>query len=61
MMDGLNEKLRFTIEEASELGLGSVRQIRYMIKRGDIQCIPPWVDGKVLVCGYTRWLVVYLA
>jgi len=45
MMDGLNEKLRFTIEEASELGLGSVRQIRYMIKRGDIQCIPPWVDG----------------
>jgi tetratricopeptide (TPR) repeat protein len=45
MMDGLNEKLRFTIEEAAELGLGSLRQIRYMIKRGDIQCIPPWIEG----------------
>lgn len=41
----MNEKLRFTIEEASKLGLGSVRKIRYMIKRGDIQCIPPWVEG----------------
>jgi len=44
-MDSLSEKLRFTIEEASELGLGSVRQIRYMIKRGDIKCTPPWVKG----------------
>lgn len=44
-MEEVNEKLRYTIEEASELGLGSVRQIRYMIKRGDIQCIPPWVEG----------------
>lgn len=44
-MDRLSEKLRFAIEEASELGLGSVRKIRYMIKQGDIKCIPPWVEG----------------
>jgi len=44
-MDRLNKKLRFSIEEASKLGLGSVRTIRYMIKRRDIQCIPPWVEG----------------
>ena len=44
-MDRLSEKRRFTIEEASELGLGSVRQIRYMIKQGDIKCIPSWVEG----------------
>ena len=34
-MDRLSEKLRFTIKEASELGTGSVRQIRYKIKKGD--------------------------
>ena len=52
-MYGLNEKLRFTIEEASKYGLGSVRKIRYMIKRGDIQCIPPWVEGGMR---QKRWI-----
>ena len=41
-MDRLSEKLRFTIGEASELGLGSVRQIRYKIKKEEIDCYPPW-------------------
>ena len=44
-MDRFNEKLLFTIKEASDLGLGSVRQIRYKIKKGEIQCHPPWVEG----------------
>ena len=44
-MDSLSDKHRFTVKEASELGLGSVRKIRYMIKQGDIQCYPPWVEG----------------
>jgi len=41
-MDRLSEKQSFTIKEASDLGLGSVRLIRYMIKEQRIQCIPPW-------------------
>ena len=44
-MDKYNRKLLFTIQEASDLGLGSVRQIRYTIKKGEIQCYPPWGEG----------------
>lgn len=44
-MDRLSEKLRFTIKEASELGVGSVRQIRYKIKEGKIRCFLPWGEG----------------
>lgn len=44
-MNSSSDKYRFTIKEASELGLGSERQIRYQIKNRAIQCFPPWIKG----------------